>query len=91
MPLRRSWRRQNPDRESFNNIWITLQEYWRIIVPKISVEIPQHIIDDVNRHVGDDGKFVTFSDAVRTALRKMLDQLDEIDRRQGRLKEVGEE
>jgi len=53
----------------------------------MSVEIPQHIIDDVNRHVGDDGKFVNFSDAVRTALRKMLDQLDEIDRRQGRLKE----
>jgi Arc/MetJ-type ribon-helix-helix transcriptional regulator len=60
-------------------------------VPKISVEIPQHIIDDVNRHVGDGGKFVNFSDAVRTALRKMLDQLDEIDRRQGRLKEGGEE
>ncbi len=60
-------------------------------MPKISVEIPQHIIDDVNRHVGDGGKFVNFSDAVRTALRKMLDQLDEIDRRQGRLKEGGEE
>jgi Arc/MetJ-type ribon-helix-helix transcriptional regulator len=60
-------------------------------VPKISVEIPQHIIDDVNRHVGDDGKFVNFSDAVRTALRKMLDQLDEIDRRQGRLSEEGGE
>lgn len=60
-------------------------------MPKISVEIPQHIIDDVNRHVGDGGKFVNFSDAVRTALRKMLDQLDEIDRRQGRLKEEGEE
>jgi Arc/MetJ-type ribon-helix-helix transcriptional regulator len=60
-------------------------------VPKISVEIPQHIIDDVNRHVGDGGKFVNFSDAVRTALRKMLDQLDEIDRRQGRLKEESEE
>ncbi|MGC9515244.1 ribbon-helix-helix domain-containing protein [Methanocrinis sp.] len=60
-------------------------------MPKISVEIPQHIIDDVSQHVGDDGKFVNFSDAVRTALRKMLDQLDEIDRRQGRLKEEGEE
>jgi len=60
-------------------------------VPKISVEIPQHIIDDVNRHVGDDGKFVNLSDAVRTALRKMLDQLDEIDRRQGRMKEGVEE
>lgn len=49
------------------------------------MEIPQHIINDVNEHVGDDKKFVNFSDAVRTALRKMLDQLDEIDRRHGRL------
>lgn len=58
-----------------------LEEY----MPKVTVEIPQHIIDDVNAHVGDGCKFVTFSDAVRTALRKMLDQLDEIDRRRGRI------
>ncbi|OPX79263.1 MAG: hypothetical protein A4E45_00794 [Methanosaeta sp. PtaB.Bin039] len=56
-------------------------------MPKVTVEIPKHIIDDVNRHVGDGKKFVNFSDAVRTALRKMLDQLDEIDRRAGRLEE----
>jgi len=56
-------------------------------MPKICVEIPQDIVDDVNAHVGDDKKFVNFSDAVRTALRKMLDQLDEIDRRHGRLNE----
>lgn len=54
-------------------------------MPKVTVEIPQHIIDDVNQHVGDGRKFVNFSDAVRTALRKMLDQLDEVDRRHGRL------
>ncbi len=54
-------------------------------MPKVCVEIPKEIVDDVNAHVGDDGKFVNFSDAVRTALRKMLDQLDEIDRRHGRL------
>ena len=54
-------------------------------MPKICVEIPQDIVDDVNAHVGDEKKFVNFSDAVRTALRKMLDQLDEIDRRHGRL------
>jgi hypothetical protein len=53
-------------------------------MPKVTVEIPQHIIDDVQAHVGDGRKFVNFSDAVRTALRKMLDQLDEIDRRRGR-------
>jgi len=56
-------------------------------MPKVTVEIPQHIIDDINVHVGDGRKFVTFSDAVRTALRKMLDQLDEIDRRRGRILE----
>lgn len=56
-------------------------------MPKISVEIPQHIIDDLNEHIGDGKKFVNFSDAVRTALRKMLDQLDDIDRRRGRLNE----
>jgi Arc/MetJ-type ribon-helix-helix transcriptional regulator len=54
-------------------------------MPKVTVDIPQHIIDDVNDHVGDGKKFVNFSDAVRTALRKMLDQLDEIDLRRGRI------
>ena len=56
-------------------------------MPKVTVDIPQHIIDDVQAHVGDGRKFVSFSDAVRTALRKMLDQLDEIDRRRGRAQE----
>lgn len=54
-------------------------------MPKISVEIPKHIIDDIKEHVGDDKKFVNFSDAVRTALRKMLDQFDKIDERHGRI------
>ncbi len=53
-------------------------------MPKVTVDIPQHIIDDVNTHIGGEKKFVSFSDAVRTALRKMLDQLDEVDRRRGR-------
>jgi Arc/MetJ-type ribon-helix-helix transcriptional regulator len=56
-------------------------------MPKVTVEIPQHIVDDVQAHVGDGKKFVSFSDAVRSALRKMLDQLDEIDRRRGRAQE----
>jgi Arc/MetJ-type ribon-helix-helix transcriptional regulator len=56
-------------------------------MPKVTVEIPQHIIDDVNAHVGNGKKFINFSDAVRTALRKMLDQLDEVDRRRGRVQE----
>ena len=55
--------------------------------PKICVEIPQHILDDLKKHVGKDKKFVNLSDAIRTACRKMLDMMEEIDRRQGRLKE----
>ena len=56
-------------------------------MPKITVDIPQQIVDDMQTHVGDGKKFVSFSDAVRTALRKMLDQFDEIDRRRGRIQE----
>ena len=56
-------------------------------MPKATVEMPQHIIDTVQSHVGDGRKFASFSDAVRAALRKMLDQLDEIDRRRGRAEE----
>lgn len=54
-------------------------------MPKVSVEVPQHILDDLKIHIGDDKKFVSLSDAVRAALRKLLDTLDEIDRRHGRL------
>ena len=54
-------------------------------MPKICVEIPQHILDDLNVHVGDERKFVNVSDAVRTACRKMLDEMDEIDLRHGRV------
>ncbi|NHN60431.1 MULTISPECIES: ribbon-helix-helix domain-containing protein [Halorussus] len=54
---------------------------------KISVEVPDELLDDVDAHVGDDGKFVNRSEAVRASLRKMLDQLDEIDERHGRLED----
>jgi Arc/MetJ-type ribon-helix-helix transcriptional regulator len=57
-------------------------------MPKISVEIPQEILDDLRGHIGDNKKFVNLSDAIRTACRKLLDQLDEIDRRHGRTKEA---
>jgi Arc/MetJ-type ribon-helix-helix transcriptional regulator len=56
-------------------------------MPRVCVEIPKHILDDLQEHIGDDRKFVNLSDAVRTACRKMLDQMDEIDRRHGRLRE----
>jgi Arc/MetJ-type ribon-helix-helix transcriptional regulator len=52
---------------------------------KISVEIPDELLEDLDRHVGDDGKFVNRSDAIRASVRKTLDLLDEIDERRGRL------
>ncbi|GAB7091988.1 type II toxin-antitoxin system ParD family antitoxin [Halorubrum luteum] len=54
-------------------------------MPKISVEIPGELLEDLDEHVGDDGKFVNRSDAVRASIRKTLDLLDEIDERHGRL------
>ena len=52
---------------------------------KISVEVPDELLADLNDHVGEDGKFVNRSEAVRASIRKTLDQLDEIDARQGRI------
>ncbi len=54
-------------------------------MPKVSVDIPEELLNDLDRHVGDDGKFVNRSDAVRASIRKTLDRLDEIDERHGRL------
>ena len=51
----------------------------------MSVEIPQQILDDLRIHIGNEKKFVTLSDAIRTGLRKLLDSLDEIDMRHGRI------
>jgi Arc/MetJ-type ribon-helix-helix transcriptional regulator len=59
-------------------------------MPKISVEIPQELLEDLDAHVGDDGKFVNRSDAIRASIRKTLDLLDEIDERHGRLTEDDE-
>lgn len=53
-------------------------------MPKVSVEIPQELLDDLDEHVGDDGKFVNRSDAIRGSIRKTLDMLDNIDKRHGR-------
>ena len=54
-------------------------------MPKISVEMPGELLADLDEHVGDDGKFVNRSDAVRASIRKTLDRLDEIDARHGRI------
>jgi Arc/MetJ-type ribon-helix-helix transcriptional regulator len=54
-------------------------------MPKISVEVPAQLLDDLDDHVGEDGKFVNRSEAIRASVRKTLDILDEIDERQGRI------
>jgi Arc/MetJ-type ribon-helix-helix transcriptional regulator len=56
-------------------------------MPKVSVEIPAELLADLDEHVGDDGKFVNRSDAIRASIRKTLDRLDEIDARHGRLED----
>ena len=57
---------------------------------KVSVEIPDELLADLDEHVGDDAKFVNRSDAIRASIRKTLDRLDEIDERQGRIDEEEE-
>ena len=52
---------------------------------KISVEVPDELMRDLDAHVGEDKKFVNRSEAIRASVRKMLDLLDEIDERHGRL------
>jgi Arc/MetJ-type ribon-helix-helix transcriptional regulator len=54
-------------------------------MPKISVEVPAELLADLDDHVGEDGKFVNRSEAIRASIRKTLDLLDDIDDRQGRL------
>ncbi|GGO02472.1 MULTISPECIES: ribbon-helix-helix domain-containing protein [Haloarcula] len=54
-------------------------------MPKISVEVPAELLDDLDDHVGEEGKFVNRSEAIRASVRKTLDILDDIDERQGRL------
>jgi len=54
-------------------------------MPKISVEVPKELLEDLDRHVGEDGKFVNRSEAIRASVRKTLDMLDEIDARYDRL------
>jgi Arc/MetJ-type ribon-helix-helix transcriptional regulator len=52
---------------------------------KISVEVPDELLSDLDDHVGEEKKFVNRSEAIRASVRKMLDTLDEIDDRHGRL------
>ena len=56
----------------------------RNVMPKVSLDMPNEILTDLKRHVGEEKKFVSVADAIRTACRKLLDQLDSIDRMHGR-------
>ena len=47
--------------------------------------MPAELLNDLKLHVVDQHKFVIVADAIRTACRKLLDQLDEIDTRHGRI------
>ncbi len=49
------------------------------------MDMPSELLEDLRIHVGDDKKFVSVADAIRTACRKLLDQLDAIDTRHGRI------
>ena len=58
-----------------------------MFVPKISLDMPNELLNDIKIHVGDEKKFISLADAIRTACRKMLDHLDEVDLRHGRRKD----
>ena len=53
-------------------------------MPKVSLDMPNEILTDLKKHVGDEKKFVSVADAIRTACRKLLDQPDSIDKMHGR-------
>jgi|TARA_B110000914_G_C15160074_1_gene307968 Arc/MetJ-type ribon-helix-helix transcriptional regulator len=55
-------------------------------MPKISLDMPAEIVADLKLHVGDEKKYISLADAIRTACRRLLDQLDDIDERHGRIK-----
>ncbi|MDP6866272.1 MAG: CopG family transcriptional regulator [Candidatus Poseidoniaceae archaeon] len=54
-------------------------------MPKVSLDMPNELLIDLKQHVGDDKKFISVADAIRSACRKLLDQLDTSDMRQGRI------
>ena len=60
-------------------------------MPKVSLDIPAQLLDDLKTHVGDEKKFVSLADAVRTACRKLIDQLDAIDEKHGRMSRDSDE
>ena len=54
-------------------------------MPKVTVEIPEELLVDLDEHVGPEKKFVNRSEAIRGSIRKTLDLLYEVDARHDRL------
>ena len=42
-------------------------------MPKISLDMPNELLTDIKQHVGDNKKFISVADAIRSACRKLLD------------------
>ena len=53
-------------------------------MPKVSVDVPAELLADIRSQIGDERKYVSVADFIRTACRKLLDQMDAIDVYQGR-------
>ena len=41
-------------------------------MPKVSLDMPQELVNDLRIHVGDEKKFVSLADAIRTACENYL-------------------
>lgn len=58
---------------------------------KVTVEIRDELLEDLEKHIGDNKKFVNRSEAIRESIRKTLDIMDKIDERHGRLTDKKQE
>ena len=54
-------------------------------MPKVSLDVPEHLLDDLKKHVGDERKFVSVRRHQNCVQENALDQLDRIDHRHGRI------
>jgi len=53
-------------------------------MPKVSVDVPAELLADIRSQIGDERKYISVADFIRTACRKLLDQMDAIDVYHGR-------
>lgn len=55
----------------------------------VTIEMPEELLAELDCHVGVNGTYGDRSEAVRAAITRMLDQLDEVDRGHGGLPDGG--